>query len=328
MMEDVNARSQVAQTMHCGTGSGGPCNETTGLGSGLQNLSGAQTGYHTYASIIDRRTPAPSSCGSMSTVRYYTVNASQVDTSYWQQATDHGFFMILNVAMGGSFPDASWLQHRFDVRASRRHVRSGDVGRLRRRLPARRRAPRPPHPPPARRPRPVAGVAASQRPRRSRPRPTAASRARSSRAPPTPVAARTSATSPTVTGCSTTTSTSAPHRPQSRPGSPRARRRRCLGLVEVHLDSLSNPAIGSFALGNTGGWQTWTTIPTKPRGSPERTPCSSSSSAASRPTSSTSTGSPSPRSDAPTVARVRFAAGPGHAGPRSLPLPLEGLPCP
>jgi hypothetical protein len=33
------------------------------------------------------------------------------------------------------------------------------------------------------------------------------------------------------------------------------------GLVEVHLDSLTNPAIGSFAIGNTGGWQTWETLP-------------------------------------------------------------------
>jgi hypothetical protein len=33
------------------------------------------------------------------------------------------------------------------------------------------------------------------------------------------------------------------------------------GLVEVRLDSLSNAPIGSFAVGNTGGWQTWRTIP-------------------------------------------------------------------
>ena len=33
------------------------------------------------------------------------------------------------------------------------------------------------------------------------------------------------------------------------------------GIVEVHLDSLSNPAIGSFSVGSTGGWQTWTTVP-------------------------------------------------------------------
>jgi len=33
------------------------------------------------------------------------------------------------------------------------------------------------------------------------------------------------------------------------------------GIVEVHLDSLSNAAVGSFSVGNTGGWQNWTTIP-------------------------------------------------------------------
>ena len=29
----------------------------------------------------------------------------------------------------------------------------------------------------------------------------------------------------------------------------------------MHLDSRTNPSIGSFAVGNTGGWQTWTTVP-------------------------------------------------------------------
>ncbi|HEY3610350.1 MAG TPA: carbohydrate-binding protein, partial [Pseudonocardiaceae bacterium] len=32
-------------------------------------------------------------------------------------------------------------------------------------------------------------------------------------------------------------------------------------LVNVHLDSLTNPSIGSFAVANTGGWQSWRTIP-------------------------------------------------------------------
>jgi hypothetical protein len=33
------------------------------------------------------------------------------------------------------------------------------------------------------------------------------------------------------------------------------------GLVEVRLDSRTNAPIGSFAVGNTGGWQSWRTIP-------------------------------------------------------------------
>ncbi|MDM7854881.1 carbohydrate-binding protein [Cellulomonas alba] len=107
IMEDVNARSQVAQTLHCGTGSGGPCNETIGLGSGLQDCAGCQTSYHTYAAVIDRRNT------SAEQLRFYvdgaltsTVTQAQVGTATWQQAIDRGYFMILNVAMGGAFPDA------------------------------------------------------------------------------------------------------------------------------------------------------------------------------------------------------------------------------
>jgi hypothetical protein len=33
------------------------------------------------------------------------------------------------------------------------------------------------------------------------------------------------------------------------------------GLVEVVLDNPSNTPVGSFAVGNTGGWSTWKTIP-------------------------------------------------------------------
>jgi len=33
------------------------------------------------------------------------------------------------------------------------------------------------------------------------------------------------------------------------------------GLIEVRLDNVNNAPIGSFAIGNTGGWQSWTTIP-------------------------------------------------------------------
>jgi hypothetical protein len=33
------------------------------------------------------------------------------------------------------------------------------------------------------------------------------------------------------------------------------------GLVEVRLDSRSNAPIGSFAIANTGGWQSWRTVP-------------------------------------------------------------------
>ena len=54
VMEDVNALSEVAGTLHCGVDPGGPCNETTGQGSGLVSCSGCQTGFNTYSVIVNR----------------------------------------------------------------------------------------------------------------------------------------------------------------------------------------------------------------------------------------------------------------------------------
>jgi hypothetical protein len=33
------------------------------------------------------------------------------------------------------------------------------------------------------------------------------------------------------------------------------------GLVEVRIDNVNNAPIGSFAISNTGGWQSWRTVP-------------------------------------------------------------------
>ena len=33
------------------------------------------------------------------------------------------------------------------------------------------------------------------------------------------------------------------------------------GLVQVRVDSPTNPPIGSFAVANTGGWQSWRSVP-------------------------------------------------------------------
>jgi beta-glucanase (GH16 family) len=107
VMEDVNAGSQVAGTLHCGTDPGGPCNETTGLGSGLQQCPGCQTGFNTYSVIINRATPGNESITwFLNGNAYHTVTESQVGAVTWQAAIDHGFFLLLDVAIGGSFPGA------------------------------------------------------------------------------------------------------------------------------------------------------------------------------------------------------------------------------
>jgi hypothetical protein len=107
IMEDVNAMSQLAGTLHCGTYPGGPCDEGTGIGSGLRPCAGCQAGYHTYSVIVNRtNTSSESITWYVDGRAYFTVSEAQVGAATWKAAVDHGFFLILDVAMGGGFPDA------------------------------------------------------------------------------------------------------------------------------------------------------------------------------------------------------------------------------
>ncbi|MFI1761220.1 glycoside hydrolase family 16 protein [Streptomyces sp. NPDC020800] len=107
IMENVQGLNTDWATMHCGTSPGGPCNETTGIG-GNTPCSGTscQAGFHTYAVEWDRSTSPEEIRFSLDGVDFHTVRADQVDATTWANATGHGFFVILNVAMGGGFPAA------------------------------------------------------------------------------------------------------------------------------------------------------------------------------------------------------------------------------
>lgn len=199
IMENVQGLNKVWATMHCGTSPGGPCNETTGIGNSTAcpNTT-CQSGFHTYAMEWDRSVSPEAIRFSVDGVVYHTVTAAQMDATTWSNATNHGFFLILNVAMGGGFPDAFGGGLDGDTQPGHPMVvdyvqvlTAGGSGTT----------PRPP------------ATATPTAP--SRPSPTTPSRARSPRPPPTPAAARTSAPWPTVTGPCTRASTSAPLRPVS-----------------------------------------------------------------------------------------------------------------
>ena len=106
ILEDINGLSSVFGTLHCGTSPGGPCNETTGIGSGQHACSGCQTAYHTYRIEFDKSVSPQQLRWYLDGVNYFTVNANQVDATTWANATNHGFFVIFDVAMGGGFPAA------------------------------------------------------------------------------------------------------------------------------------------------------------------------------------------------------------------------------
>ena len=108
IMEDVNSLSEVSGTVHCGTDPGGPCNESTGIGSGLVGCGGCQSGYHTYSMILNRTNTSDESITFyLDGNQYYTLSESKIGTSTWQAAFDHNMSIILDLAMGGSYPDGN-----------------------------------------------------------------------------------------------------------------------------------------------------------------------------------------------------------------------------
>jgi hypothetical protein len=96
----------VAGTIHCGVAPGGPCNENNGIGSGLRACGGCESGFHTYTMIEDRtNTSAESITFYLDGNAYFTVTEGQVGTSTWQQGFDHGLMIMLDLAIGGAFPN-------------------------------------------------------------------------------------------------------------------------------------------------------------------------------------------------------------------------------
>ncbi|MEU4559652.1 carbohydrate-binding protein [Actinoplanes sp. NPDC023936] len=106
IMENINGRPSVFAALHCGTNPGGPCNETTGLGSGERPCNGCLTSFHTYALEYDRSTSPEQLRWYLDGVNYFTLDSTVVDATTWNNATHHGMFVILNVAIGGGFPAA------------------------------------------------------------------------------------------------------------------------------------------------------------------------------------------------------------------------------
>lgn len=109
IMENVNGRPTDFSTLHCGVASGGPCNETSGIG-GTTNDATLQDRFHTYAMELDRSVVPNQLRFYLDDRNFFTIDQSQVPNDVWQNATDHGFFVILDVAMGGAFP---WAECNF-----------------------------------------------------------------------------------------------------------------------------------------------------------------------------------------------------------------------
>ncbi|WP_432824936.1 galactose-binding domain-containing protein [Dactylosporangium sp. CA-092794] len=106
IMTDVNGRSQLAQTLHCATAPDGPCGEYNGRSSGLASCVGCQTGYHEYTQVIDRTKTDEEIRFYLDGKQSWIVRESQVGVTAWNAAVHHGFYLRLDLSVGGSLPNA------------------------------------------------------------------------------------------------------------------------------------------------------------------------------------------------------------------------------
>ena len=252
IMENVNGINSVWAVLHCGVNPGGPCNETTGLGASRACPgSSCQSGFHTYRFEWDTSISPNQLRWYVDGQQFHSISQGQLPADTWTNMTSHaGYFILLNVAIGGAFPDAL----------------NGPT-------------PRPETVPGH--PMVVDYVAVTSRGGGgTTPPPTTP--------PPGGTSAYSTVQAETTTqrssiGVETTTDTgggenlmqigngdwalyrgldfgsSAATQFVARVASGAAGG--VSGLVEVRLDSRSNAPIGSFAIGNTGGWQSWRTVP-------------------------------------------------------------------
>lgn len=248
IMENVNGINSVWGVLHCGVNPGGPCNETSGIGAS-RACPGAscQSAFHTYRFEWDRSVSPNQLRWYVDGQQFHSVSQAQFDAGTWSGMTGHaGYFLLLNVAMGGAFPDALAGPTPTPATVSGRPMvvdyvavwQSGAGG--------------PTDPPPG-------GVDARS----------------------TIQAERYQAQSGTMVETTTDTGggqnvgaiangdwlrydgvdfgSTAATQVKARVAAGAAGG--VSGLVQVRLDSPTAPPIGDFAIANTGGWQSWRTVP-------------------------------------------------------------------
>jgi beta-glucanase (GH16 family) len=108
VVEDINGDSQHSGSMHCGylRTSQNQC-QSYGLGSGLVACPGCQLSYHTYSVVIDRRIAGAEMISwYLDGKEFYSVSEANVGDAMWTDALSSPFTIILDVGMGGGYPDS------------------------------------------------------------------------------------------------------------------------------------------------------------------------------------------------------------------------------
>lgn len=105
--ENVNGLDRVWGTLHCGVSPGGPCHEKHGLSADTHCPGpSCQAAFHVYTFEWDRRVHPQVLRWYVDGRLYHTLRQTDVPAATWRRMSARkGMFLILNVAVGGNFPD-------------------------------------------------------------------------------------------------------------------------------------------------------------------------------------------------------------------------------
>jgi beta-glucanase (GH16 family) len=107
IMEVLNGENTVRAVLHCGTNPGGICNEPNGIsGSRSCPATACPGNFHTYTVEVDRSVTPEIARWFVDGQLYHSVTQTQLGAQVWAETFHHGHFILLNVAIGGGFPDA------------------------------------------------------------------------------------------------------------------------------------------------------------------------------------------------------------------------------
>lgn len=109
MMENVNGINRAWGVFHCGVNPGGPCRETDGLvgwrDGGNPPLQG---NFHTYTFEVDRTASLEAIRWFLDGTLFWQVVSTDVTSDVWAQAVHNPHFILLNLAIGGAFPNNNY----------------------------------------------------------------------------------------------------------------------------------------------------------------------------------------------------------------------------
>lgn len=108
ILENVSGQSIVWGTLHCGTYFKGPCNEPQGISNRTDcNAYGCGPVFHVFAFEWDRSRKPEQMRWYYDGHPFHSVGQDQLPAATWDEMRSNtGFFLVLNVAVGGNFANS------------------------------------------------------------------------------------------------------------------------------------------------------------------------------------------------------------------------------